>query len=547
MDHTFSLVSLFPPLLVLTLGYLTHRVILSLSAGIILAALVATSFSPLASSQMVANILWENLELATFFSATNFWQTGNLFICIFLLALGIFVTMLQHSGGAYAYGVFAKRKIKNAKTAETSSLVLSTGLFADDYLSCLTVGSVMYPLTDTQNIPRAKLAYLVDSMSAPLAILCPFSSWVAAIMGFLRENGVNEHATATTLIIANPLTTFLNIIPFIFYSFILIAGVWFIVQYRISFGIMKKHEDIARTTGNLFGGATEVASNEKDFEHNPQHTTLIEFFLPMIVLLICVVGGILYSGNWVGLGGQNSLLTACQTSSAAAGLFIGGNITLIICTLFFIYRQRIKITDIFIIYWEGIKLMAPAVAVLMLAWTFGDLLRDQLHTGEYLATLMLGAVNISLLPVILFLAASVISFTIGTSWGTAAMLFPIAIPLMLSMTNAPFQPTLEQIPILFPVLGAVLSGCLAGNHVSPISDTTIMSSMSTRSKLKDHICTQLQYALPGILITALAFLLCGILLPYGLTIAMVASLVSAIALNFLVFWLLDKNAIFNKV
>lgn len=542
MDHTFSLVSLLPPLLVLTLGYMTHRVMLSLCAGIVFAAILASHFSPFGTVKIIANILWTNLEFTTFFSTTHFWDTWNLFICIFLLALGIFVTMLQYSGGAYAYGIFAQRKIKNAKSAETSSLVLSTGLFADDYLSSLTVGSVMYPLTDTQRVPRAKLAFLVDSMSGPLAILCPFSSWVAAMMGFLRDNGVNENITATTLIVANPLTVFINIVPFIFYSLILIASMWFIVRKRISFGIMKRHEEIAQSTGNLFGGAECPNKNSRMIDHNPQHTTLLEFFLPMAILLICVIGGTLYSGNAFIFGGNNSLITAFQQSSAAIGLFVGGNITVIVCTIFFVLRKRIAVNKIPEIYWQGIKLMFPAVVVLMLAWTFGDLLREELHTGEYLASLMLGSVKIAFLPVLLYCVATMIAFTIGTAWGTAAMLFPIAIPLVLSMTNAPVHPELSQVPMFYPVLGAVLSGCLAGNHISPIADTTIMSSMSTRARLKDHICTQIQYALPGIIITGFAFLIAGMLIPHGLFIAVFTALLLAICLNFGVLWCLDRNA-----
>lgn len=530
MQEYFSLVSLFPPLLVLILGYLTHRVILALSAGIILAALIANNFALINTIKLVSQLVWGNL-----------WQTSNLCLFIFLLALGIFVTMLQHSGGAYAYGIFAKRKIKNAKSAETASLILSTGLFADDYLSSLTVGSVMYPLTDTQNVPRAKLAYLVDSMSAPLAILCPFSSWVAAIMGFLIENGINENITATTLILANPLTTFLGIIPFIFYSFVVIASIWFIVRCRISFGIMKRHEEIAKQTGNLFGGLESIAYNDQLIEHNPEHTTLLEFFLPIVVLLMSVLGGILYTGNWVMFGGQNSFMTACQNSSAAVGLFIGGNFTVLICTMFFMYRGRIRASKIPRVYSQGIKLMAPAILVLLLAWTLGDLLRVQLHTGEYLASLLSGSVNITFLPFIFYITATVISFTIGTSWGTAAMLFPIAIPLVLSMAHAPTHAALSQIPILFPVLGGLLSGCLAGNHVSPISDTTIMSSLSTRSRLTDHVCTQLQYAMPGIFSTGLAFLLSGLLLPYGLILAFTVSLLAAIATNILILWILNDK------
>lgn len=514
---------------------------LSLSAGILLAALIVNNFAPIASIELIITTVWNNLDINKFFSSTQFWEAGNLFICIFLLALGIFITMLQVSGGAYAYSIFAKRKITSVKNAETASLILSSGLFVDDYLSSLTTGSVMYPLTDTKKIPRVKLAFLVDSMSGPLAILCPFSSWVAAIVGYLGQNGIHDHIKTTTLIFANPFTIFLNIIPFLFYSFILVASVWFIVRCRISFGLMKKFETIATTTGNLFGGANKGAHTKKDIEHNPHHTTLLEFFLPIIVLLACVLSGILYSGKWWLFGGDNSILQAFQKASAAAGLFLGGNIAVVICTIFFVLRKRITVKQLPKVYLDGIKLMISAAAVLILAWTFGDFLRNQLHTGEYLASLMLNTVTITILPMLLFFVAFIIAFTIGSAWGTAAMMFPIVIPLVLSMVDAPLHPTLDQIPILLPVLGAVLSGCVAGNHVSPIADTTIMSCLSTGAKLKDHVHTQLQYALSGIIITGLAFLLSGILLPYGLTITIVVPITIAIILNIITLWFLSNR------
>lgn len=540
MNTQLTLMSLLPAVAVLLLGYITHRVMLSLSAGILLAAFIASNFAPIDSVYLVVTTLWSNLDITKFFSSTQFWEAGNMFICIFLLVLGVFITMLQVSGGAYAYSIFAKRKINSRKKAETSSLILSSGLFVDDYLSSLTTGSVMYPLTDTQKIPRVKLAFLVDSMSGPLAILCPFSSWVAAIVGYLGQNGINDNIKATTLIVANPFTTFLNVVPFLFYSFILIASVWFIVHKRISFGLMKKFEDIAHTTGNLFGGHKAI-NPDKNIEHNPHHTTLLEFFLPIVVLLVCVFSGILFSGKWWLFGGSNSMLQAFREASAAAGLFVGGTTALVICTIFFIVRKRITVRELPKVYLDGFRLMISAAVVLILAWTFGDFLRNQLHTGEYLASLMLDSVTITMLPMILFFAAFTIAFTIGSAWGTAAMMFPIVIPLVLSMVNAPFQPTLDQIPILFPVLGAVLSGCVAGNHVSPIADTTIMSCLSTGTKLKDHVHTQLQYALPGIIITGLAFLLSALLLPYGLIITIVVPITTAIILNMTTLWLLSKR------
>ncbi len=530
MHNHLSLISLLPPILVLVLGCITRRVLLSLVAGIVLAALIAANFVLPDALGLFYNILWKNLEFKTFFSSSTFWETGNLFICIFLLLLGIFITMLQLSGGAYAYSLFASRKVKSRKSAESASLLLSCGLFIDDYLSCLTVGSVMYPLTDTQKIPRAKLAYLVDSLSGSLTILCPFSSWAAAMVGFLSDNGVSEYITVNTLIVANPLSMFLNILPYVFYSFILFPVVWYIVRWRVSFGLMKKHEQVAHTTGNLFGGTnTKIARDKVD--HNPHHTTLLEFFLPIGVLLISVVGGILYSGHWWVLGGYNALVQAFQQASAAAGLFIGGVLSLIICTIFFVLRQRIEIKQIPAIYWQGIKLMFPSIVILMLSWTFGDFLRNQLHTGEYLATLLLNTINVTCLPILLYFVAFCIAFTIGSAWGTAAMLFPIVIPLVLTMINAPPQPTLIQVPILFPVLGAILSGCVAGNHVSPIADTTIMSALSTGVSLRDHAYTQMQYALPGILITGLAYLLSGLLIEHGLLVTVLVPIICAIAAN----------------
>lgn len=542
MDHYITVVSLLPPLVVLIIGYLTHRIMLSLSAGILLAAIIASNFNPVATIQTVVNTIWHNLELYNFFSTANFWQSGNFFICIFLLVLGIFITMLQLSGGAYAYSVFARRKVHSKKDAETASLVLSTGLFVDDYLSSLTTGAVMYPLTDTQKIPRVKLAFLVDSLSGSLAILCPFSSWVAAIVGFLRENGISEHVTNKTLIVANPFTTFLNIIPFLFYSFIIIASTWFIVRKRVSFGLMKKYEVIASETGNLFGGLKPPADKEKFIKHNPAHTTLLEFFFPIFVLLLCVLGGILYSGHWQVLGGHNTLIDAFRDASAASGLFIGGNLTLVICTIFFILRKRISMQQMPRVYLEGMKLMWSAAVVLILAWSFGDLLRNHLHTGEYLANFMLNSVNITALPTIIFFAGAIIAFTIGSAWGTAAMMFPIVIPLVLSMINAPQQPHLQEIPILFPILGALLSGCVAGNHISPIADTTIMSSLSTHTRLKDHVHTQIQYALPGIIITGFAFCLSGVLVPYGNFVAIAVPLTLAITANMTTLWFLTKVA-----
>ena len=221
----------------------------------------------------------------------------------------------------------------------------------------------MHPLTDSQKIPRAKLAFLVDSMAAPLAILCPFSCWVAATLGFLRENGINDTETAETLILASPLSAYLHIIPFIFYSFVLIFAIWFIVRKKISFGLMREHEQIASKTGNLFGGGKPVKAKNHEFDHNDENTSLLDFFMPVVTLLVSIFLGMAYSGNWVLFGGDKTFIQSLQNSSASIALFIGGIASLIFCSVFFLSRKRIKPKDTLKIYWEGISLMAPAIIV----------------------------------------------------------------------------------------------------------------------------------------------------------------------------------------
>ena len=316
MGNHFSFLAIIPPICILICAYFTRRVIPSLVLGIILAALIAKNFDFLAATQLTYNCVLTNLEFHKFFSLNNFWNTWNLFICIFLLLLGVLVALLQHSGGAYAYALFIKKYIHNKRSAETSSLILSSCLFIDDYFNSLTVGSIMYPLTDATKVPRVKLAFLVHSLSSPLVILCPCSSWLAAILGYLRENGIAEIDSAATFVLANPLAIYLNTIPFIFYSFILIISVWYMTQVRISFGAMKKHEDIAEKTGNLFGGKEPPKYLIAPPGINPnQQATLTDFFIPIMILISCILISMLYSGQWIFLGGKYNLVEALQHSS----------------------------------------------------------------------------------------------------------------------------------------------------------------------------------------------------------------------------------------
>jgi len=238
----------------------------------------------------------------------------------------------------------------------------------------------------------------------------------------------------------------------------------------------------------------------------------------------------LHSGQWIYLGGKYDLTQALQNSSAARALFLGGNFALIFSIFFLFLRKHLKIQALPNICLAGINLMLPSIVTLMLAWTFGHILTAELHTGEYLANILINSVSITLLPTLLFLTAFLIAFTIGTAWGTAAMLFPIAIPMVPAMLGLHHTPTLAEVPMLIPVLGAILSGCVAGNHNSPIADTTIMSSTSTRTPLMEHIKTQLPYAAPVIVATTIGFYLSALLIPFGFVVACIVPVLTSIIL-----------------
>lgn len=492
--------SLLPPLLVLIVGLVTHRIILALMCGIVLSSLLVHGFDVLGNMILIKQVIEHNI----------FESQANINIFIFLLLLGIIVTLIQCTGGAFAYQRLAASKIVSKRDAEVASMLLSTSLFIDDYLSCLTVGSVIKPLAQLHKVSRLKLAYLVDTMAAPMAILCPLSSWVAAITGFFRENGITDQISSATVLVANPFIAYLNVLPFMFYSFLLIISTWFIVLRRISFGPMRKAEQLALTEINPI---TEENSN--------QDVTIIDFFGPIFLLLITIPGIILYTGGWQLLGGTNSFFSAFIHANISKALALGGSLSLCISTLWFLISKKLTWRVMLKVYKSGISLMLPAIIILVFAWALGDLLRAELHTGEHVAQLLYGLVNVKFLPILLFFISLAVSFAIGSSWGTSAILFPIAIDLVISLTNtAPLTP-LTNVPVMLPVLGAILSGAVAGNHVSPISDTTVMSSASTQSNLIEHFHTQLPYALPVIFMTGLCFLATGFVVNYGMWYATV--------------------------
>jgi len=534
MNYSFWV--LLPPLVVLLIGCLTRRVLLSLFLGIVTAGFIVSYCHPIDTTVYICKSLWKNFELYHLVSWSSFLECKNLFICIFLFQLGAIIAMVGHSGGAHAYGNFMQKRLTNKQNTQTASLVLSLFLFVDDYFSSLTAGNVMTPLTDQYKIPRAKLAFLVDSMAAPLAILCPFSSWFAAIIGFLTDNGISSHISSATLIIASPFSVYLYSVPFIIYSFLIILSSIYIVRRRISFGSMKRHEDIAEETGNLFGGNLEYQKKletEKNIRNEVfKKSSISDFFMPICTFVICIIVGMVLSGGYHPFKESVSFFEALQNSAVAFALFIGGSLSFFLVTCYFVMRRKIAIKDLGPLFFNSSKMMFQTMMILMLAWTLGDILRTDLPIGKYIASLVVGNIQVTLLPLLFFLFSLLIAFATGTSWGTTAVMLPIAIPITIALLGVATPVPIEQVSLLFPVIGAVLSGCVAGDHISPISDTTIMSSSSTKMPHIDHVQTQMGYALPLIVTTAIGFLVLGLTISYGYLFSICTGGFIALSLSF---------------
>ena len=530
-----SYTSIIPPLLVLSLGIMTHRVFFSLLSGVLSAALIAKGGNLLTTSKLLGWRLFESSGLHNIGSFSAILGNDELLLFIFLGNLGIIVTLLEYSGGATAYAAALTERLKTKRQVEQTSLLLSLCFFIDDYFSSLTVGTIMRPLTDKFRIPRVKLAFLVDSMSAPLAIMVPISSWVAVIISQLMKVGISPTATATTTIIADPFFVYLSSVPFILYSLIMIISAFFIVRSRISFGAMRQHEIIAEKDGNMHGGK-EAPRKMSCKMVEARDGGLFDFFAPLSIFLGSVACGLLYTGNHWWFGGPNSFVMALRMANSSLALAIG-SIIAVSSTCSLLLARRTSWNTIGALLQNGIALMSPAIIILWLSWTLGSLMRLDLLTGEYLAQTLLGSVPMALFPLMFFLASGVISFAMGSSWGAVAIMIPIAVPMTIGCAGLIVPVAIAQLPIILPVLGAILSGAVLGDHISPISDTTIMSSTSSCANHIDHVYTQFLYVLPIFSATCCAFLVAGITCSWGASLSALSSLTVGGALSVLLLWL----------
>lgn len=478
MDYGW--LSILPPVIAIVLALLTKEVLGSLFVGIFSGFFIFVNW---ATPEIAEGLDSTNPIIGPFLAmvksmVVNAGDSWNMAILLFLAILGALVAVVTVAGGSGAYGEWAAKKVKTRGGAQLATFGLGVLIFIDDYFNSLTVGTVMRPVTDRFRISRAKLAYILDSTAAPITVLVPVSSWVAYILSQMKEPLIENGFTIT------PFKAFWLSIPYNLYAWLAIIMVIVIVATNFEFGPMRRFEEKAIETGELQADNTTTPPGD-DFSNLEVSTkgTPWDLIVPLISLVFFTVIAMLYTGGY--FGGEISMWTAFGDTDAATSLVYGGIGALLLSFLIFVPRGLLTYHQFMNAIVQGIKSMVPSFAVLILAWTFGSVLRgDGLQTGNFVATLVAETVPVVLLPTTIFVVSGLIAFSTGTSWGTFAIMLPIAIPIA-----ANINPELLSI-----LIGAVLAGAVYGDHCSPISDTTILSSTGAACHHLDHVITQMPYA-----------------------------------------------------
>jgi tetracycline resistance efflux pump len=487
MENTIY--SIIPPLLAILMVILTRRVLLSLGVGIIASALLITDFSITGTFSKV----WEAVK--GIFVADGALNTWNVYIILFLLVLGVITAFVNISGGSRAFGEWAMKRVKTRKGAQLLAAVLGIIIFIDDYFNALAVGQVSRPITDRHKISRAKLAYIIDSTSAPVCVVSPVSSWGAYIIGIIGSILATHSITEYTAFSA-----FIQMIPMNLYVWAALLLVLVVAYRGFDFGKMKEHEDRAITTGNLYDPDKDIPGELKNDLPVSSKGTVGDLAWPIIALVVGTVGMMLWTGYKA--VGSFDILPVFENTDVTKSLLYGSLFALVIAFILFFRQVSLKGVEgsaVGTAVVEGIKSMLPAVYILIFAWAIVTLI-DELQTGTYLAGLVEKSdMPVEFLPVLLFLVAGIMAFSTGTSWGSFGILLPIAGEIAAA----------TDVSVLLPAMAAVLAGSVFGDHCSPISDTTILSSTGAGSNHIDHVLTQLPYALIGALAATIGYLVLG--------------------------------------
>jgi len=451
---------ILPPIVAIVLALITKEVISSLLLGILMGTLIYSKGSLIGMIMTAFDIMGSKMG-------------ENVNILIFLALLGAIVVIVTKGGGSRAYGIWASEKIKTRKGASLATSFLGCLIFIDDYFNCLTVGTVMRPVTDKHRISRAKLAYLLDATAAPICIIAPVSSWGASVATYIED-----------AIHSNGMVAFVKIIPYNLYAILTIIMIVIVCSTKVNFGSMRKFEKNAIENGDLFSNDVVTSKSEDDMVIS-ERGHVLDLVIPILSLIVATVCSMIYTGG--GFTGERSVLASFGKCDSSLSLVIGSFLALVITFVLYMPRKILTFKEFMESISEGIKSMVPAFTILILAWTIGGVCSESyLKTGLFVGEQIQGhTFPVFILPALVFAVSAFLGFATGTSWGTMAILIPI---------GGSICSTGSTQALLFPVLGAILAGAVYGDHISPISDTTILSSTGAGCNHLDHVSTQLYYA-----------------------------------------------------
>ena len=474
--------ALLPPVIAIGLALITKEVYTSLLAGIITGGLLYSNFN----LELMINTIFFQEDGGMVYKLADAWNVG---ILVFLVMLGILVSMLNKAGGSAAFGKWASKHIKTRIGAQISVMILGVLIFVDDYFNCLTVGSVMRPVTDRHKVSRAKLSYIIDATAAPVCIIAPISSWAAAVTSSVPEDsGINGFAV------------FLQTIPYNLYAILTLVMVLLVTVLRVDFGPMKKHEmnaiagDLFTTPGRPYEGNEEEVINEK--------AHVLDLILPVAVLIASCIVTMVYTG---GFFEGASFVDAFAASDASVGLVLGGAVTLVFTFIYYMMRDVLSFEEFAKCIPEGFQSMIAPILILTMAWTLSGM-TNLLGAKYFVADLVANSASAmqGFLPMIIFLVAAFLAFATGTSWGTFSILIPIVIGVF------------PEGQMMVISIASCLAGAVCGDHCSPISDTTIMASAGGHCEHVNHVVTQLPYVLVVGSVCMVGYLLIGIFKAVGL-------------------------------
>ncbi len=476
--------SLLPPIIAIGLALITKEVISSLIIGILSGTFIYSAFT----ADGVINIIVKTIETTVTLMSSKL--ADNIAIVIFLCFLGCLVVVVTKAGGSKAYGEWASKKIKSRASAQLATSALGALIFIDDYFNCLTVGTVMRPVTDKYKISHAKLAYIIDATAAPVCIIAPVSSWAASVISQMGDTGLNG------------MDSFVRSIPFNLYALLTIVMVVVLSVSKLDFGPMEKYEYIARKTGNLnYSKSNAVSSSSSDELENLEISPkgkVRDLVIPIIALIIFSILSMLYVGGY--FEGGMTIAEGFGNTDAGPSLALSSFAALIVAFFLFIPRKIITFRTFMDGMGEGVKSMTGAIIILTLAWTISGVCRDLLSTGPYVSNIVATSnMPTMLIPAIIFVVAGFLSFSMGASWGT----FGILITIIASICEA-VAPELTIIS-----LSATLAGSVFGDHCSPISDTTILSSTGASCNHIDHVSTQIPYSVTVAACSLLGYIVAG--------------------------------------